>query len=155
MSAPRNRAPSVSLFPFLSILVCMMGVLAFITVAIGLLSATNPNVRLTEQKRAAGNGTDMVPIWVECHGDRMVLHPEDRQVALEDMQQPASPFMELVERLAQERDHEYVIFAVFPDGVPCFRDARRVMERRNLDLGFEPMEAGWQIQFDQPTPGES
>ncbi len=159
MRPSKNRAPAISLFPFLSILVCMMGVLAFMTVAIALLSATNPVVQLTREQRPDSDGSpgkpEKEPVFVECHGNRMVIHPQGQNVPLEDMLVAAAPFMKLIDRIEANREREYVIFAVFPDGLSCFQEARSVMEQRDLDLGFEPMLAGWRIRDDQPIKGDA
>jgi hypothetical protein len=154
-----NGRPAVSLFPFLSILVCLMGVLAFITVAVALLSAANPIVRLsgTDFKNGsrARRETTKQPVFIECHGDRLVIHPQGREVPLERMEEESSPFLELIDRLALNREREYVIFAVYPDGIRCFGNGRRMAEQREIDLGFEPMLQGWQLRFDSQKQGGS
>jgi hypothetical protein len=130
-----------------------MGVFAFITVAVALLSATNPIVHLTPVHLGAGNrpsqGSTKQPFFVECHGDRMVIHPQGQKVSPEQMDQAGSPFLRLLDRLAARREREYVIFAVYPDGLSCFDGARKLVEERGIDLGFEPMLAGWQLRFDR------
>lgn len=157
----QRREATVSLFPFLSILVCLMGVLAFITVAVALLSASNPVVELRPVDSAAagrpGGETAKRPVFVECHGNRLVIHSGERQVphevALEAIAAESSRFMELIERLNARREREYVIFAVYPDGLECFEQGRRLAEERDIDLGFEPMLAGWRLGLDGRRPG--
>jgi hypothetical protein len=159
MSNWRANKPTVSLFPFLSILVCLMGVLAFITVAVALLSATNPVVRLTRAETAAANrpARDVTkqPVFVECHEDRLVIHPRGQEVSLEQMAAASSPFIQLMDRLAARREREYVIFAVYPDGISCFQSGRKLAERQGIDLGFEPMLEGWQLRLDGQKDGGS
>ena len=77
MARARNELASVSLFPFLSILVCLMGILAFIMVSIVLISTANPDIAIEMQ----GQRTK-TPAFVECHGSHLVLHPDRARVPL-------------------------------------------------------------------------
>lgn len=148
----RAQAPPVSLFPFLSILVCLMGVLAFVMVSIAVLAATNPTVRIAElPTRANGNG-GKTPVFVECHGDHLVIHPERTEQPLATLELPGSPFQRLVERL-DASDREYAFFTIYPEGIEAFLQARNVIEARGLDLGYEPMLDGWQLDLGLDSAG--
>lgn len=144
MTRRRRERATVSLFPFLSILVCLMGVLAFIMIGIAVVSATNPGVTI----KMEGSHTKR-PTFVECHGDQLVLHPERLQVPLYKMEAEGSPFMRLIDRLVRHKTQEYVIFAIYPSGIDCFYKGRSIAKKRGIDFGFEPMLEGWQLRLER------
>jgi len=150
----RAQARPVSLFPFLSILVCLMGVLAFVMVSIAVLAATNPTVRLSARPSDGNGHGGKTPVFVECHGDHLRIHPEGTEQPLATLEAPGSTFLRLVDRLAAARDREYAFFFVYPQGIETFLRAREVIEARELDLGYEPMLEGWQLDLANPPEGD-
>lgn len=142
MARARGAMATVSLFPFLSILVCLMGVLAFIMVAIVLISTANPDIEI----KMAGQ-TEKTPVFVECREDQMVLHPDQETETLVQASAPGSAFQRLIDFVAADAANRYVIVFVFPKGIECFQQARDVIEDRNLDIGYEPVLDGWRLRL--------
>lgn len=158
MARHRREEATVALFPFLSILICMMGILAFIMVSTAMVSAARPKVQFefegTHTKR---------PIFVECHKEGPIVHPERLQMSLQTMQAVGSPFMQLLDRVGQRKNEEYILFIIYPDGIACFQRGRNLIQAQNatrglaksqgIELGFEPFLEGWQLpsaQTEQP-----
>jgi hypothetical protein len=151
----RAEAPPVSLFPFLSILVCLMGVLAFVMVSVAVLAATNPTVLLPERPEGGesnGNG-GKTPVFVECHAEHLRIHPEGTEQPVATLAAPGSDFLGLLDRLEASRDREYVLFAVYPAGIDTFLRARALVEARELELGYEPMLEGWRLDLGSQGEG--
>ena len=131
----------MSLFPFLSILVCLMGILAFIMVALVLISTFNPDVAIELEGQS-----EKQPVFVECHGSKMLLHPTKQVVPLLEIDKANSLFVDLVDRISKKSRTSYVIVFIYPDGISCFNRARAIVEARKVDLGFEPVLAGWKLK---------
>lgn len=147
MSKRRKRGPALSLFPFLNILLCTIGVLAFVVISLGIISMfTRPEVwNVAMEVEVVGEDHSMRPLYVECHGDMAVVHPQGSEVRLDRLEAGDSPFMQLVDQVSQAGD-EYIVFAVYPDGIGCFREARAIARKRGIDIGSEPMDGGWRLK---------
>ena len=143
MGRARSELASISLFPFLSILVCLMGILAFIMVAIVLISTANPEISIRLQGQKA-----KTPAFVECHGGHMILHPNRTRVPLDRAFEAGSPFIGLLDEVAAKASTSYVIVFVYPEGIGCFREARALIEERALDIGYEPVLKGWRLRLE-------
>lgn len=138
----RSDEAAISLFPFLSILVCMMGVLAFIMVSVAVVSATNPKVELDWESLTSNERKAVI---VECRGDALFMHSEGQEVPLEDLEAKESPFIGLIDGIAETKEDAYLFIVVFPDGIGCFYRVRDMAESRKIDLGFEPLLENWQL----------
>ncbi|PSB42786.1 hypothetical protein C7B80_26250 [Cyanosarcina cf. burmensis CCALA 770] len=54
--------------------------------------------------------------------------------------------------MSERRDREYLIVAVRPDGIDVFKEVRRLVEQKNIDIGFEPIDEGWRLKLkDLPS----
>ena len=143
MARARGEMASVSLFPFLSILVCLMGVLAFIMVAIVLISTANPDIAINMDGQ-----TEKTPVFVECREDHMVLPADQLTESLDQASAPDSAFQRLIDYVAADAANRYVIVFVYPQGITCFQQARSIIENRKLDIGYEPVLEGWQLRLE-------
>lgn len=72
----KNRTP-VSIFPFLSVLLSTMGVLAFLAVTFLLLSGTDPSLQKSAEElevRWVGAPEHVRPLLVECREREIIFH---------------------------------------------------------------------------------
>ena len=146
---------SPSLFPFLSILTCTSGVLAFIILSIGFLSVASPSI--TVKARALGEEDRKQAIYVECHADHVIIHPERLRAPLDSLAAEGARYRQFLERVADRAASEYVVFAVYPQGEKTFREARQAVDDlneknkfwpgRQIDVGYEPLNRGWRLKI--------
>ncbi|MBN2310798.1 MAG: hypothetical protein JXR94_17625 [Candidatus Hydrogenedentes bacterium] len=129
-----------SLFPFLSVLVCLMGVLMFLAVAVALTSLESAASNVALQIEWDSTKTPKQPIYLECTADgardlesgRLFRKgDEDESVILENW--AGTPFTDLLAELASERQDRYIMFVVRPDGLEVFSFLRAVLVMRNKE----------------------
>lgn len=137
-----GRAISVqppSLFPFLSVLVCMIGILMFLAVSVALtsLESAASNVELQIESNAPEHGK--TPLMLECTadgarefgGERLFQKSDEENIVQGTWQ--GTPFTDFLASLARDADKEYLMFVVRPDGLETFRLLRAILVLRNKD----------------------
>lgn len=154
-----GKIASPSLFPFLSILVCTAGVLAFIILAIGTLSVVAPSVEVKSRGEETSKSRKQ-PLYVECHEKHLLIHPEKITVPYDSIGSVGSEFMQFLRRVAGNAARQYVVFAIYPDGVKTFRQAQAATDELNeqmmnlrkarpIDIGYEPLNYGWRLKIKE------
>ncbi len=138
MRGHRHGAPSApSFFPFLSVLVCVLGVLMFLgaVIASTSLSRATANVQITVEGTL---GQGRKPIMLECTGDaartldgEVTFSGSREEPALKADQFSGTPFTDFLEQLSQSTDREYLLFVVRPDGIRTFEILRDLLVVRN------------------------
>jgi len=130
------RGPvTISLFPFLSILASAIGTMA-------LVIAGMSSIVLSQADQVVDPspfGTIMKPRYVECREQGLLLHPERRAVPLNAVGTPGTAWHSLLVELEPNRNREYVIFLVRPDGREVFERARADIEPWPIRYGYEPV----------------
>lgn len=152
MRSRSRRAIEVELFPFLSVLVCVIGSLILLIVVVTVQISSNQR-QVTIVAREDGQNQAKVPRYVECRSDGIIIHPEQTFVAKEDINRSNSALQNLLAEVSFNRDKEYLIVAVRPDGIEVFQEVRDLVEQQNIDIGFEPIDEGWQLKVQDAVTG--
>ena len=144
-----NRNPiQVELFPFLSILACTIGTLVLLIIVLTTqIFSSQQEVTIIAQTEA-GSNQQKVPRYLECGEDGVVIHPSREFVPFSDLEQPNSALARLLDEIEENRAEEYLIVAIRPQGVKTFQIVRDLVEQRGIDLGYEPIDKGWQLKID-------
>lgn len=138
----RQRAMGMGfdLFPFLSILACVLGCLLLVVMVTVALSVGPGAAQIIEIEGTS----DKTPVVIEWDGTSVVLHPEKLRVsaaaALAKDGRNDSPFGKLLDRLVAKKKESYVFVLVRPSGFDNFDAIRAAVVRRELDIGYEPVE---------------
>ncbi|OKH26342.1 hypothetical protein [Chroogloeocystis siderophila] len=140
-----RRSIEVELFPFLSVLVCVIGSLILLIVVVTAQISTNQR-QVTIVARENGQNQAKTPRYIECRSDGIVIYPEQTFVNREDINRSNSALQSLLAEVSFNRDKEYLIVAIRPDGIDVFQEVRTLVERQNIDIGFEPIDEGWQLK---------
>jgi len=146
----RERTHTVqrpSLFPFLSVLVCLIGVLTFLAASLALtaLGKAQGNVELEIQAGESKHGK--TPIMIECVSNRAFTvegkheFNEEQEDAVwqagrkqhTDYEHDRTPFARFLQKLASDED-KYVLFIVRPDGLSMYATLRNNVTTRNRAL---------------------
>ncbi len=144
--APAVRPPA-ELFPFLSVLACMIGTLILIIIVVtsGVLGSKR-SITLVARDDGGRNLT-LQPHYVEVRGDGVVLHPGLEFVPAADVGRANTPLRRLLRQVRERRDAEYVIVALRPDGFALFDEVRDQVEGQGVQIGYEPIDAGWTLRI--------
>ncbi len=147
----RRQAIELELFPFLSILVCTIGtlILLIIVVTSQILSSQRQVTIIARSEH--GQNQTKTPRYIECQGNGIIIHPNQELVLKEDIDSPSSALRRLLDEVSSRRNQEYLIVAIRPDGIDVFDKVRSLIERENIDIGFEPIDEGWQLKIQNSS----
>lgn len=141
----RSQGPP-SFFPFLSVLLCVLGVLMFLAagLASGSLRTAISNIRIEIE---GSSEHERAPIFLECtkNGARSFddkykfsATQEEAMIkgakAVEDLKWAGTPYTDFLAALSRSRDKEYIVFIVRPDGIEIFKSLRLLAVLRNKVL---------------------
>jgi len=161
------QAPRVSLFPFLSVLLSTMGVLAFL--AISFVVTTQEDVQPPRPQPVefqwVGAPGYVNPIFIRCYADRIeyydLFRNRERVVRLGHLMQEIKRknpellryFSEIaVENLRIKRrfgqTEHYPLLLVYPDGILAAEVLMALIEQvEGLNVGLEPMLPHWEVPY--------
>jgi biopolymer transport protein ExbD len=151
----KTKDPEFSLFPFMSVLVAVMGTLILIIAGTTQIGLASPKQRVEVDSFDA---TKKNPIYVECQRDGVLIHPDDPTtgmpvfVARRDLEEPDSPWYSLKMRL-QYDPTRYLQMLVRADGVRTFNDVRAAVSDTGIDVGYEPLFGSGDVRFHQKARG--
>jgi hypothetical protein len=138
---------SAELFPFLSVLACVIGTLILLVILVtsGLLGSRRSITLIAE--RGDGQNATLRPRYVEVTGEGVVLHPGGESVPTSRLGRRDTPLAKLLRDVAANRNREYVIVALRPSGYPHFGRVRDQVEGRGIKIGYEPINEGWKLRI--------
>jgi hypothetical protein len=137
----KTKDPEFSLFPFLSVLVAVMGTLILIIAGMTEIGLASPKQRVEVD---AFDSSKKNPVYVECQKEGVVIHPDDPTsgaavfVSRSDLELPDSAWSALRMRL-QYDPTRYLQMLVRQEGVATFDDARAALSDTGIDVGYEPL----------------
>lgn len=152
----RSKHTEIELFPFLSVLVCTIGTLILFIVVL-----TSQNLDPQEavvvakgivqtQKDAKGKGANKtkVPLYIECRQDGFILHPNKEFAPRADIYDKKSPLSKMIASLKANKDKQYLIVILRPDGIEMFNKLRGIVQEQGIDIGYEPLEFGLELKLE-------
>lgn len=157
-----RQKTDIELFPFLSILACTIGTLILLIIVLTTQSLnqsqsnTNPeklndNSKDKQIKIIArdegenGNNQAKTPRYIECTLDGVIIYPNKIFVPKENISDFNSPLQELITLINFNKEKEYLIIAVRPDGIDVFKQVRNLVEGAKIDMGYEPIDEDWEL----------
>ena len=155
MARRKTKDPEFSLFPFLSVLVSVMGTLILIIAGMTQIGLASPKQRVEID---AFDPSKKNPVYVECQKEGLLIHPDDPAsgapvfVARRDLSEPDSAWHALRRRL-QYDSTRYLQMLVRPDGVGTFGEVRAAMSDTGIDVGYEPLFGSGDVRFHQKGRG--
>jgi len=141
------------MLPFIAILLCTLGCLLFVTLAIGALNMSNSSdvwdpSDITHQ--------DKLPVLIEWDGDTAVVQLDTGDVRVkctfaENGSQGANDgITQLIEMMASRSATRYALFAVRPSGFATFRQILYEFNSRNMSVGYEPEPQAKKVRLSLP-----
>lgn len=148
----RRRSKSnkieLELFPFLSVLACTIGSLILLIIVLTTETLKdNQEVTIIAKTEAGGINTKKQPRYIECQKDGVIIYPSKEFVAKNDLNKNNSKLKNFIKEIKENKDKEYVIVAVRPDGIDVFQQVRELIEKEEIDIGYEPIEEDWVLKI--------
>lgn len=155
MARRKTKDPEFSLFPFLSVLVSVMGTLILIIAGMTQIGLAAPKQRVEVDPFDPAKKN---PVYVECQKDGVLVHPDDPTkgvpvfIARRDLAEPDGAFHALMRRL-QFDGTRYLQMLVRQDGVGTFGDVRAAVSETGIDVGYEPLFGSGDVRFHRKGRG--
>lgn len=146
----RKRQTEVELFPFLSVLACTIGtlILLIIVLTTQALEPQEAVVVAKVDKDSQGSNTSKSPLYIECREDGFILHPQKEFAPRADLYDEKSPLRKAIANLKQNKDKQYLIVILRPDGLEMFDKVRELVVDEGIDIGYEPLEYGLELKIE-------
>ena len=141
----------VELFPFLSILACTIGTLILLIIVLT-TQAFDPQEAVVVAKtedEGKGANKNKTPVYIECREDGFILHPGKEFAPRADLYDENSPLRKTIDRLKANKDREYLIVILRPDGLEMFDKLRNLVSKEGIDIGYEPLEFGLELNIEE------
>ncbi len=139
----------IELFPFLSILACTIGTLILLIIVLTTQALNKQEVTIVAKGEEKGVNKTKSPRYIECRDDGVILHPSKTFVPRADIRDANSPIQKLIAELKANKDKQYLIVALRPNGIDMFNQIRNLVEGEGIDIGYEPIEYGLQLTVEQ------
>ena len=145
---------SIDVEPFLSIMAIVLKLISLILVVIVMRIAVNQKgikvVDLLHRKTSRGVTSDQAkePSYIDCYANRVILYPSFVTNSWEDLQRPANAVEKLLDHIQVSNKTQYVVVMARPDSVKVFRQVRKMIGERPIDVGYDVVDAGFQVNWN-------
>ena len=86
------------------------------------------------------------PIYIDVEADRLILVQEGKEILARALMVEGKKFLSEVEQFKSRR---YIVLLLRPDSAVFQRKLRQIIRDREIDVGFEPWEAGRPIVIER------
>jgi hypothetical protein len=154
---PRGKT-DLDVTGFLSIMSIVTGLICLILFVIALRIALNPDLvkivsfKLFTSIRSQPSNPKS-PSYVDCHpGDNpdnpyVVLYPGGTKVTWTELQKPNNEFEKMLAKIQERSAKEYIIVMVRPGSVKAYRQVRKMIGKRPIDVGYDAIDADFKIDW--------
>ncbi|MEL6495322.1 MAG: hypothetical protein AAFQ41_09395 [Cyanobacteria bacterium J06623_7] len=149
-SIRRKQQTEVELFPFLSVLACTIGTLILLIIVLT-TQALEPQEAVIVVKADAdsqGSNQNKTPLYLEAREDGFIMHPSKEFAPRADLYDEESPLRKTIANLKANKDKQYLILILRPDGLEMFEKARSLVQGEGIDIGYEPLEYGLDLKIE-------
>lgn len=146
----RKAQTEVELFPFLSVLACTIGTLILLIIVLT-TQALEPQEAVVVAKtdeNSRGSNRDKTPVYIESREDGFILHPNKQFAPRADLYDENSPLRRTIAELKANKNEQYLILILRPDGLEMFDKVRQLVEEEGIDIGYEPLEYGLELNIE-------
>ncbi len=146
----RKKQAEVELFPFLSVLACTIGTLILLIIVLTTQALKPQEAVVVAKAEKDGNGINKnkTPLYIECRQDGFIIHPSKEFAPRADIYDPKSPLRKTIAKLKANKDKQYLIVILRPDGLEMFDKLRALVDKEGIDIGYEPLEFGLELKIE-------
>jgi biopolymer transport protein ExbD len=151
-----KQKTEVELFPFLSVLACTIGTLVLLIVVLT-TQALKPQeavvvakteVQAKTDKDGKGSNQQKVPVYIEARKDGFILYPGKKFAPRTELYDEKSSLRKTIANLKANKQKQYLILILRPDGLEMFDKARQLVAGQGIDIGYEPLEYGLELKIE-------
>ncbi|MEL6929417.1 MAG: hypothetical protein AAFO95_12375 [Cyanobacteria bacterium J06600_6] len=149
-SIRRKQQTEVELFPFLSVLACTIGTLILLIIVLT-TQALEPQEAVIVAKTdedSKGSNQNKTPIYIEAREKGFILHPSKEFAPRADLYDEESSLRQTIDEIETNKDQQYLILILRPDGLEMFDKARNLIREKGIDIGYEPLEYGLDLKIE-------
>ena len=145
-----NSKPSQNLESFLDILTCTIGIFILMIIIMTTQAINKQEVTIVAQTEGEnGANQSKNPRYIECRHNGVILYPGEEFVPQEKLNDPNSAMTKLIAQVQENRDREYLIVAIRSNGIDTFNLVRNLVQGAEIDIGYEPIDATWQLKIQE------
>jgi biopolymer transport protein ExbD len=155
----RKQQAEVELFPFLSVLACTIGTLVLLIIVLTtqagepqeatIVAKTDENSQGSNgKKNSIYSGRNKTPVYIEARKDGFVLHPSKQFAPRTELYDEKSTLRKTIANLKANKNKQYLILVLRPDGLEMFDKARQLVRGEGIDIGYEPLEYGLELKIE-------
>ncbi len=145
-----NSKPSQNLESFLDILTCTIGIFILMIIIMTTQAINKQEVTIVAQTEGEnGANQSKNPRYIECRHNGVILYPGEEFVPQEKLNDPNSAMTKLIAQVQENRDREYLIVAIRSNGIDTFSLVRNLVAKAEIDFGYEPIDATWQLKIQE------
>lgn len=147
MRRSKLQPAEITLFPFLSILICVIGVLAFVLMGVVVVGMHGEKKKI--EIDISSRDRKKLPVFIDCQYERVIVYSEKAKMAEICTDREPEMLDGLVQYLHQSRQSRYAVLLVRPNGYSSCRRLRKILEKAHLEFGYEPVDEGWRLEFKE------
>ena len=150
MARSRRPRATPSLFPFLSVLLCAMGVLIVVITGENLIAVGGGLDQVLEI--GAGSFEGKAAVYVECRESSILIYPDRLEVPLASIKEgePETEWRKLLARVERHKADQYIVFLVRPEGVEAYQECEfEASYRHGIDVGKDALLSGGELILTQ------
>ena len=87
------------------------------------------------------------PSYIDCFSNSVVLYPLIVTNTWEQLQQPENAVDALLDKIQSKSKTDYVIVMARPDSVKVFRQVRKMVNERTIDVGYDVVDADFTVDW--------
>ena len=154
---PKEKV-DIDVVPYLSIMVIVLKLICLILIVTVMRIALNPHglkvvsfaqlYQVAEKKMGSGSAMK-VPTYVECAFDGLSIFPGYHKIPLSDIGASGGMFDTILSNIAAKSGDEYVILIVRPNSVRTFREVRKMLGHRSIDIGYDVLDSDTKIDWEK------
>ena len=151
----RYKQIRIDVEPFLSIMAIVLKLISLILVVIVMRIAVNPKgikvVDLLGRQTSHGvpAGQAKEPSYIDCFQDRLVLYPANVTNTWDELLLPDSAVEKLLDQIQVSNRNQYVIVMARPESLKVFRQVRKLISQRPINVGFDVVAADFKVNWNE------
>ena len=144
---------NIDVEPFLSIMAIVLKLISLILVVIVMRIAVNKDskriINLLPSSSRGGVTSDLAkePSYIDCFSNCVVLYPLIVTNTWEELQRPDNEVDALLDKIQTKSKTDYVIVMARPDSVKVFRQIRKMVNERTIDVGYDVVDADFTVDW--------
>ena len=123
----------MSLFPFLDVLSGVVGILTLIIVTLAVFGLNH----VKKVVYLPSNPNDVIPTYVECRKNHVIIHPNKTIVGTQSLLEPNSSWLNLLTATKNSEGRNCIELLIREDGVNTFEKVFDHARSKNVEIGYD------------------